>query len=413
MASNFGKFIKRQGKGKDDAARPKPAGAAPLLEGATRPVDMKDLAHAEAAIAAGEALSAGTGPAPAPKAPAAAEVANDEEVTAEVSAKAPKAPPSPAVVPMPRAAPRVVAPPPARRSPVALVPSAPVEAPAEATEEAAAPASAPAPSEKPKGDMAGLLEKLKSTVESLLAPVKEQIEGLAKKVEELGTQVAAMQETVSGNDETITQFGEGLDGIEQKLGTLRTDLDTLKGTVEQNDQTVTSLAEGLDELSGQLLGEKPEEALAAFGGQPVVPLLLEQVTETAGYMDAVVGTDGERIASFVNDNTTLTAKTFAIELLKKTPDEAKLHRAAVERGYETSRDVLSELAANEEYAIEVVGALYLAPAESLDDADKAQLKAGVVANAKAVSARADFYIKKLDWSAIEKEGKAVLSGGDE
>lgn len=411
---NFRDRMKKEIKQRDgEAAKPKPPSAAPLVDGGqTRQVDMQVAAKAEAAIAAGEASERRASGAPAP-----IEVADDEQVTAEVVVKpAPAAKPAEAA-PAPAPAQKIV-PLPVRKAPVAVVPAAPVEA---APEEAEAPkAGAPAPaSSKPPVDMAALLDAVKAAVEEQLAPIKRQVEGLVAKVAEFGEALAGMQEAVTGNDETLNGFGRGMDELDEGLGTLKSELGTLKSTigtlssdvgglktaVQQNDGQVTKLGEAIDGFEAALFGENREAALAPFNGEPAIPLLLEQVAETGNYVSELVGENGERIPSLVDDNGTLTAKVFVVELIQQAPSEAKLVRIAKERGYDTSKDVLGALAQDEQFAIQVVGALKLAPSEKLDDPALSQVKGEVVAIAKAVSQRADIYYKRLDWNSIEAEWK--------
>jgi hypothetical protein len=309
-------------------------------------------------------------------APQAASPDDDEGPTKEVAVPGPQAPafgplppiamppPRPAAAPEPVAAQPPVAtsrppPPPRREKPV--VP----------------PAAAPAASAKQEGDLEGVLAKFQGLLDTALAPIKAQL--------------TKLEEAVAQNDEIIGDVVEAVDGDDPKA--------SLSGIVATLGETVAT-------LQRQLFGEKPEEALAQFGGEPVVPALYGEVMEIGDRVEDLTGKDGERIPSMVRANANLTAKTLVIEMLKQAPDTATIRRAAIEGGPDTAKDVLSALATDEAFALEVVGSLYLAPAESLDDPKNTTLKASVVTYAKGVAARAQYYIEQLDWDVMGNEAAA-------
>ncbi|MCI0503854.1 hypothetical protein L0Y65_04030 [Candidatus Micrarchaeota archaeon] len=370
--SNISKFLKG-GKKKGDApaepvAAPKPPMAQPLIDTAdpartaTRQVDLSAVARADA------------------------ESASEEEVTVEVPGKAPPIYPS--------APPKPVSPEQAQGNVVPISaarqsPAAPAAAEAgEAEAETPAPPAAAKPAAEKSLDVPKLLEQITRSVKKLLVPIEERL--------------GKLEEALAGNDETLNQIIENISGPNPD--------DPEANAVDDEGRPVIGLAgqvaavsDALEELRTQLLGANPSDTLENFGGNAAVPMLLEQLMETATQVNEVVGKDGERIPSIVNSNTKLTAKTLVIEMLKAEPDLARLRQAAIEGGPDTSKDILEALAGSEEYALEVVSALYLAPAESLDDADKAQLKAEISATAKAVGQRAAYYHENLDWNAIEQE----------
>jgi hypothetical protein len=403
--SNFNRFLTGGKKKGVEAPKPKAGTAAPLVdEKATRQVDLSAAARADAQRAAeGErTLEVAGMAAPAPSAPV--EEADDEKVTQEVVVKPPKAPPYPVPVPSPPATEEgYKAPPPKRsRPPISAVPS-----PA-AAEEAAPQAEAAAPEKKPEIDIPALLEKIKATVKGLLKPVEDKLAELEGKVAGLADDVASAKETAEGNDEMITEILTSIEGPAPNAPD--------EEKADKDGKPVLGLRGELSLLRAQLLGANPAKVLAEFENESPIALLFEQVVENTTNLHEVIGKNGERIPSLVNDNAKLTAKTLVIEMLKPEPDEAKLKQASIERGPDTAKDVLAALAGSEEYAVEVVGALYLEPAESLETADK---KEQIIASAKAVGQRAQFYLGRLDWEALEQQAldyrapEPENTGGDE
>ncbi len=400
---NFNRFLTGKKKGGADAPKPKPGSAAPLVDEsqATRQVDLAPAARADAERAQEGERTLEVAAPPAP------EVADDDAVTKEIEAKPPKAPPYPVPVPAPEvlAEPHRAPPPKRSRPPVAAVPSAPAE------EEAEPQAEAPAAGKKPEIDIPALLVKIKETVKGLLKPVEDKLAELEGKINELGGTVEEIKETADGNDEMITDILTSIEGPAPDSSE--------EDKVDADGKPVLGLRGEVAQLRTQLLGTNAEEVLESFGGEGAIPLLLEQVIENTTCLQEVVGKNGERIPSLVSDNAKLTAKTLVLEMLKPAPDEEKLKQAAIERGPDTAKDVLAALAGSEEYAVEVVGAIYLAPADSLDDPKNAGTKATVVANAKAISQRAQYYSERLDWDALEQQAanyrapEPENTGGDE
>lgn len=92
-----------------------------------------------------------------------------------------------------------------------------------------------------------------------------------------------------------------------------------------------------------------------------------------------------------------------LEMLKETPDEETIKQAARECGPGISKAILNALATDMDYAIEIVGGLSLAPAESLDDPKNAEVKADVQIDATSAARRAAYYHDNLDWETLRRE----------
>jgi len=231
--SNINKFLKG-GKGKKEApveaVAPKPIKAAPLVEAKTRQVDLSALAQSDAAQA------------------------SEDEVTVEVAGKAPplypSAPPKP--VPPAAASGKVVS--------ISSARAAPVEAEAEAGEageESPAP-SVPAKSAAEKTfDAAKLLEQIKTTVQGLLVPVREEI---AKLVE----RVAVVEDSVKGNDESVNAVIETIAGPNPEDPDAK-QVDDEGKPIEGLTGQVAALKGALEEIKTRL----------TYEGQDVIQLLVE------------------------------------------------------------------------------------------------------------------------------------------
>jgi hypothetical protein len=399
--SNANRFIGGKKKGATPAGpvAPKPSALPPLVDtGRTRQVDLSGCARADAEAASKEEVTVEvTGRTRQVDlsgcARADAEAASEEEVTSEISGKAasplyPAAPPKPV---SPKAAPGNVVPiTSAKAAPVAAV-----EADAgEAEAESPAP-SAPAKPAAEKPSAADFLEKVKATVQ---ATIQTTVQGMLAPIFE---RLDQLEEGLRGNDEMLTGVLESVEGPNPESPEAK--------EAAEKGMVLLGLRGQLDQLRTQLLGENPDETINNFGGGPIVPLLLEQTMDTEGNLKDLVGTDCERTPSLVRNNSNLTAKTFVLEMLKETPDEETIKQAAREGGPNTSKAILNALATDMEYAVEIVGALSLAPAESLDDPKNAEVKAGVQVDATNVTQRAAYYHDNLDWVALGREAAEMRS----
>lgn len=371
--SNANRFIggKKKGVTPAEPVVPKPGAVPPLVDtgSKTRQVDLRDVARADA------------------------EAASEEEVTVEVSGKgrtpAPVAPVPPKSVPA-----KVV-----QITSAKAAPAAPMAAEAgEAEAESPAP-SAPAKPAAEKPTAADFLEKVKATVQ---ATIQTTVEGMLAPIFE---RLDQLEEGLRGNDEMLTGVLETVEGPNPESPEAK--------EAAKKGMVLLGLRGQLDQLRTQLLGENPDETLDNFGGGPVVPLLYEQAMETEGNLKDLVGTDCERTPSLVGNNSNLTAKTLVVEMLKETPDEETIKQAARENGPSTSKAILNALATNMEYAVEIVGALSLAPAESLDDPQNAEVKAQVLADATSVVQRAAYYHDNLDWATLGKQAAELRAPAPE
>jgi hypothetical protein len=295
------------------------------------------------------------------------------------------------------------------------------------------PPIAPVPEEKPKAPQVNpvdeLFGKLKEYLDTALAPIRERLESLEGKVAEHGETLAANDQSIEAiitsiegpdedapQEEKVDEEGEPVVGLADQVAELREAL---------------GKATGAAELSKALLGEKADEFLADFEGQPVLPLLREQVLEDCARLDELVGERGERTQVMLKDHMAI-SKDLLVAILRENYSEdpkesarillGNIGRTALERVPADVRDVLESFTRNPSSVEEVLARFEGYSITQLNDPEKRK-EPEVASAAKKVEVltdgvvkRAAFCLKKLDWAAIEErvaKQRAAETGGDE
>jgi hypothetical protein len=239
----------------------------------------------------------------------------------------------------------------------------------------------PAAPKQPSTPKPGLVEQVKAEVARLLEPLAQRLEALE------GT-VSGLVERLDNNDTSINSI-----------------IDELEGPDPDSDAYKEAKA------AGTLEPGLKDKLAALHGVQAELDAVRQGMEGVSGVVVDLVGPNGERIPSMVDDHARVTRDLLVYILkTKEDPDEKDLEQVVVERGTATARDVLEGMVKNPQLVKATLANIANVSVVELDaaepDSDLGKKRKVIEKLTQGVVARAEYYLENLKWDELEQKADA-------